>query len=124
MVGQVTVTFVNPPGLDDGKELLAELERETGVSWKLTERDDGGHLSVVATIVLTAVAVKFVDKATDKIADTVVDGGADLLKKQACKVIDRWKQRYEKPPEITIEADDGPGKDAAESPSAPSEPQG
>jgi len=124
MADQVRVTLADPRGLDDGKTLQAELERETGVPWTVTEQPHNGHLSVTVTIVLTAVAVKIADKATDKIADKTVNTAADLLTERAHKAVDWWKERYLDPPEITVEVDDDSGECAADSQSVSPDPQG
>lgn len=120
MAKQVKITLADPRGLDDPKKLQAELERETGVPWKVTEQPDDGHLSATLTIVLTAVAVKVMDKITDK----AVDAATDLLVERARKVVGWFKERYVDPPKITVEVADDLDEDATDSRSADPELHG
>ncbi|MEV3859187.1 hypothetical protein AB0J38_33375 [Streptomyces sp. NPDC050095] len=90
MTGTITVWVDGPVGLDEPEELLEELGRATGLTWRADARDEdaGGTLDgSLATLVL----------------ETVISGvGTAAVQAAVGAVLDKWRSRQLDPPPVRV----------------------
>jgi hypothetical protein len=92
-------------GIDDVDRLLTDLAEETDLDWRHERSPDGGHLSGVGELLLTAVISGAAGKGAEMAAGTILD--------RVREVIRRWRDRWLDPPDTGVEAaelsEDEPG---------------
>ena len=91
MARKLTVTVQGTLGLDDGRRLVDDLSRTTGLEWRLTSNADGDHLSGgIEEIILTAVAGKTAELAYNAIVEKTRDR------------IQQWRLEHLEKPHYTL----------------------
>ncbi|MGW0708568.1 hypothetical protein ACWD4G_21895 [Streptomyces sp. NPDC002643] len=82
----ISVKIEGPVGLDDPRELLEELEGETGFGWRVDRAEPEGTLDPVTALVTAVVT---------SVVTAVVQAAVE-------RAIDKWKGRRLDPPNVTI----------------------
>ncbi|MEU6378231.1 hypothetical protein [Streptomyces sp. NPDC046909] len=97
MATRISVSVKGLTGLDDPDRMLAELESETGLSWRPEPVDEGRVLSGgIVEIILVAVAVKG--------AEMTLEATVAAVK----RVVERWRRERLEPPEATVDTEPVP----------------
>ncbi|MEU0744353.1 hypothetical protein [Streptomyces sp. NPDC006134] len=88
MTATISVKIEGPVGLDEPEELLEELGRETGLSWRLETAGRGGTLDGGLAVVLL---------------EAVLGGAVGAVVQAAAqRAIETWRGRRLDPPSVTI----------------------
>jgi hypothetical protein len=95
MTSGAIVRIKGKTGVDDAGRLLAELAEETDLEWRQQRSRDGGQLSGMGELLLTAV----ISGAAGKGAEMVAEGTLDRVR----AVIRRWRDRKLDPPDAEVE---------------------
>ncbi|CAL9392708.1 hypothetical protein SUDANB6_01295 [Streptomyces sp. enrichment culture] len=117
MTATISVKVEGPVGLDEPEELLEELERETGLAWRMETAGRGGTLDGGLAVVLL---------------EAVLGGAVGAVVQAAAqRVIENWRGRRLDPPSVTVVVVPPPqpsrppqGPESAQGPGGPAAPEG
>jgi len=94
---RISVSVKGLIGLDEPDRMLAELEAETGLTWRTEAVDEGRVLSGgIVEVVLVAVTVKAAEMTLEATVAAVKG------------VVERWRRERLDPPEASIDTDPVP----------------